>query len=83
MKAKAQNVGPKIERESASMGGYRPEAQKPSAKAKKVHFFPALVEIKSMPLYRIFFSRFYTYFIIQYSSRLSSRDGPNLAEWYR
>jgi hypothetical protein len=29
----------------------------------------------------IFFSRFYTYCIIQYSSRLSSRAGPDLAEW--
>jgi hypothetical protein len=29
----------------------------------------------------IFFSRFYTYFIIQYSSWLSSRAGPDLAEW--
>ncbi len=28
----------------------------------------------------IFFSGFYTYFIIQYSSRLSSRAGPDLAE---
>jgi hypothetical protein len=27
------------------------------------------------------FSRFYTYFIIKYSTRLSSRAGPNLAEW--
>ncbi len=30
------------------------------------------------PLY--FFSRFYSYFMIQYSSRLSSRAGPDLAE---
>jgi hypothetical protein len=30
----------------------------------------------------IFLSRFYTYFIIQYSSRLSSRAGPDLNEWY-
>jgi hypothetical protein len=31
-------------------------------------------------LYIYFSSRFYTYFIIQYSSRLSSRAGPDLAE---
>ncbi len=28
-----------------------------------------------------FFGGFYTYFIIQYFSQLSSRAGPNLAEW--
>ena len=39
MKAKAQNVGPKKERKSASMGGYCPEVRKSSAKAKKGHFF--------------------------------------------
>ncbi len=36
--------------------------------------------LKYILLY-IFFSRCYTYFIIQYSSWLSSRAGPDLVEW--
>jgi hypothetical protein len=45
-----------------------------------VHRNTTIVMFTYMFFSFIFFSRFYTYFIIQYSSRLSSRAGPELAE---
>jgi hypothetical protein len=67
------------------LGKLRPNGQLGSPAAADILPFgqklPGTSSGESPLPFTFIFSRCYTYFIIQYSSRLSSRAGPDLAEW--